>query len=172
MITLRKNILKALSEQIGFSLSTPWEKLSKEVKNLILHGDEEQQFEIKLEYGRGKKAKVQSFPGVLKDLEDTINQHRATICGPNYILFNTVPSARIARVADYLHTHDPCCWQVHPWKNFSLPRQLKHGNFIRKKARQDENCLRVEDALYGLEERLGFINEVGLGYLGTGPALP
>ena len=67
--------------------------------------------------------------------------------------------------ADYLLTHDPCSWPVVPWKIFflGLPQAW---NFIKQKARKDENCLRVEDALYGLEQRLGFINEVGLGYLG------
>ena len=39
-------------------------------------------------------------------------------------------------------------------------------NFIHKKARKDKNCIQVGDALHGLEQRLGFINEVGLGYLG------
>src|SRR6056300_1850831 len=38
MINLRKNILKALSEQMGFSLSIAWEKLPHEVQNLLLYG--------------------------------------------------------------------------------------------------------------------------------------
>ena len=40
---------------MGFSLSIAWEKLPHEVQNLLLYGDQDHTFEIKLEYGRGKK---------------------------------------------------------------------------------------------------------------------
>jgi excinuclease ABC subunit A len=165
MITLRKNILKALSEQIGFSLSTPWEKLSKEVKDLILHGDEEQPFEIKLEYGRGKKAKVQFFPGVLKDLEDTMKSTssdnlRAKLHTFQYgTICNDCKGSRLSAYSRSVLLAGSSL------EEFFSSSAAQAWEFIRKKARQDENCLRVEDALYGLEERLGFINEVGLGYL-------
>jgi excinuclease ABC subunit A len=166
MITLRKNILKALSEQIGFSLSTPWEKLSKEVKNLILHGDEEKQFEIKLEYGRGKKAKIQSFPGVMKDLEDTMRSTSSDNLRAKLHTFQygtICEDCKGSRLSAYSRS---VLLAGSSLEEFFSSSAAQAWNFIRQKARKDENCLRVEDALYGLEQRLGFINEVGLGYLG------
>ena len=62
MINLRKNILKALSEQMGLSLSVARVKLPEDIKHFLLHGDKANKYEIKLEYGRGKKAKSQVFP--------------------------------------------------------------------------------------------------------------
>ena len=61
MINLRKNLLKALSEQMGLDLKKPWNKLPNEIRTLLLNGDSERNYEIKLEYGRGKKAKMQPF---------------------------------------------------------------------------------------------------------------
>ncbi|MEL0098925.1 MAG: excinuclease ABC subunit A, partial [Opitutae bacterium] len=71
MINLRKNLLKALSEQMGLDLKKPWEKLPSETRAFLLNGNSEQSFEIKLEYGRGKKAKLQPFPGIIEDLQHT-----------------------------------------------------------------------------------------------------
>ena len=134
-------------------------------KDLILHGDEEQPFEIKLEYGRGKKAKVQFFPGVLKDLEDTMKSTssdnlRAKLHTFQYgTICNDCKGSRLSAYSRSVLLAGSSL------EEFFSSSAAQAWEFIRKKARQDENCLRVEDALYGLEERLGFINEVGLGYL-------
>ena len=71
MINLRKNLLKALSEQMGLDLKKPWYKLPNEIRTFLLNGDSERNYEIKLEYGRGKKAKMQPFPGIIEDLQNT-----------------------------------------------------------------------------------------------------
>ena len=71
MITLRKNILKALAEQASLDLKTPWSELPSEVRQFVLHGDDRKNYELKLQVGRGR-AKKQPFPGVLKDLSETM----------------------------------------------------------------------------------------------------
>ena len=62
MITLRKNILKALAEQASLDLKTPWSELPSEVRQFVLHGDDRKSYELKLQVGRGR-AKKQPFPG-------------------------------------------------------------------------------------------------------------
>ena len=71
MINLRKNILKALSEQVPFDNRKPWEKFPDDLKKFLLYGDSKKEFVLKLQAGRGK-AKKQEFPGILKDLEVTM----------------------------------------------------------------------------------------------------
>ena len=166
MITLRKNLLKALSEQMGLDLKKPWNKLSPKEQVFLLHGDKDQNFEIKLEFGRGKKAKMQPFPGVFQDLQETmrsttsdnlraklVTYQYGTICEP----------CKGSRLSSYSRSVLLAGCSLEDF--FSWPT-AQAWEFIRKKARKDENCLQVEDALHGLEQRLGFINEVGLGYLG------
>jgi len=166
MINLRKNLLKALAEQMGFELKKPWEKLPLKVRDFLLHGDPDQVFEIKLEYGRGKKAKMQLFPGILRDLEETMcstssESLRAKLLTFQYGTF--CESCQGSRLSEYARSVLLAGCSVDDF--FSWPA-AQAWEFIRKKARKDEKCLQVEDALYGLEQRLGFINEVGLGYLG------
>jgi len=166
MINLRKNLLKALSEQMGFSLSIAWEKLPHEVQNLLLYGDQHHTFEIKLEFGRGKKAKMQTFPGVFKDLEETMRSTSSDNLRAKLLTFQygtTCEECRGSRLSAYSRS---VLLAGSSLENFFSSSANQAWNFIHKKARKDKNCLQVGDALHGLEQRLGFINEVGLGYLG------
>ena len=61
MTNLRKNLLKAIAEQCGIDLKMPWQDLPETEKNFLLYGDQDQKFEIKLEYGRGKKPSCNPF---------------------------------------------------------------------------------------------------------------
>ena len=54
MINLRKNILKALSEQVPFDNRKPWEKFPDEVKNFF-YGDPQREFILKLQAGREQR---------------------------------------------------------------------------------------------------------------------
>ena len=71
MISLRKNIIRDLCEQVPIDPRTPWSELSPEIRKFLLHGDGRKKYDLKLRIGRGR-AKSQPFPGVLKDLEETM----------------------------------------------------------------------------------------------------
>jgi excinuclease ABC subunit A len=164
MITLRKNILKALSEQYSFDLKTPWADLPEEVKNFLLLGDEQKEFELKLQVGRGK-AKKQVFPGVFQDLQETMRNTsseslRAKLLTCQY--GSQCPGCRGGRLSSYARNVKLAGQTMD--KFLSLPVG-KAWKFIQGKASRDDRCLQVEDALNGLKQRLGFIEQVGLGYL-------
>ena len=164
MITLRKNILKALSEQYSFDLKTPWADLPEEVKNFLLLGDEQKEFELKLQVGRGK-AKKQVFPGVFQDLQETMRNTsseslRAKLLTCQY--GSQCPDCRGGRLSSYARNVKLAGQTMD--KFLSLPVG-KAWKFIQGKASRDDRCLQVEDALNGLKQRLGFIEQVGLGYL-------
>ena len=173
MINLRKNLLKALSEQMVLDLKKPWEKLPEDVRFFLLNGNKDQEYEIKLEYGRGKKAKKQPFPGILKDLQNTFasttsDSLRAKL---HTFQYGTVcEKCKGSRLSAYSRSVLLAGCSLEEF--FSWPAS-QAWKFIHKKARKDENCMQVEDALHGLEQRLGFLNEVGLGYLELDrPAIP
>jgi len=165
MITLRKNLLKSLSEQTGLDLKKPWESLPAKVKSFLLHGDQERIFEIKLEYGRGKKAKKQTFPGIISDLENTMATTSSESLRAKLLTFQygtICKSCNGSRLTSYSRSVLLAGFSLDNF--FSWPTSQAYS-FIQNNARKDKNCLKVEDALHGLEQRLGFINEVGLGYL-------
>ena len=164
MITLRKNILKALSEQYSFDLKVPWVDLPDEVKNFLLLGDDQREFELKLQVGRGK-AKKQVFPGVFQDLQETIRNTsseslRAKLLTCQY--GSKCPDCQGGRLSSYARNVKLAGQTMD--KFLSLPVG-KAWKFIKGKASRDHRCLQVEDALNGLKQRLGFIEQVGLGYL-------
>jgi excinuclease ABC subunit A len=166
MINLRKNLLKALSEQMGLDLKKPWNKLPNEIRTFLLNGDSERNYEIKLEYGRGKKAKMQPFPGIIEDLQNTFasttsDSLRAKL---HTFQYGTIcEDCNGSRLSTYSRSVLLAGCSLEDFFSWSAYQAWK---FIKQKARKDVACLRVEDALHGLEQRLGFINEVGLGYLG------
>jgi len=164
MITLRKNILKALSEQYSFDLKVAWVDLPDEVKNFLLLGDDQREFELKLQVGRGK-AKKQVFPGVFQDLQETIRNTsseslRAKLLTCQY--GSKCPDCQGGRLSSFARNVKLAGQTMD--KFLSLPVG-KAWKFIKGKASRDHRCLQVEDALNGLKQRLGFIEQVGLGYL-------
>ena len=164
MINLRKNILKSLSEQYPLNLKTPWRDLPKAVRFFLLHGDNEKVFEIKLQAGRGK-AKKQVFPGILSDLAETMRQTSSEGLRARLLTFQfgtVCPDCKGRRLSSFARSVKLAGSSID--KFLSLPANLA-WNFIRLKAVKDEKCEQVLDALNGLEQRLRFINEVGLGYL-------
>jgi excinuclease ABC subunit A len=103
MINLRKNILKALAEQVPFDNRKPWEKFPKEVKQLLLFGDPEREFVLKLQAGRGK-AKKQVFPGILKDLENTMKTTSSDSLRAKLLAYQqakTCPECKGRRLSSY-----------------------------------------------------------------------
>jgi excinuclease ABC subunit A len=164
MINLRKNILKALAEQVPFDNRKPWEKFSEEVKQLLLFGDPQREFVLKLQAGRGK-AKKQVFPGIIKDLENTMKTTssdtlRAKLLG--YQQGKTCPECKGRRLSSYARTVLVNDLSLGDFLNFSA---RDAWGFLKPSKKNEKLFSKVSDAYNGLEQRLGFINEVGLGYL-------
>ncbi len=165
MINLRKNLLKALSEQMGVDLKLPWEKLPADIQHFLLFGDIGQSYEIKLEYGRGKKSKRQPFLGIINDLQETMRSTTSENLRSKLLTYQYGTICRDcngSRLSQYSRSVLLADCSLEDFFSWSASNAWK---FISKKARKDDKCLKVLDALHGLEQRLGFINEVGLGYL-------
>lgn len=63
------NILRSVSAAQGFSLSTPWKKLTSEQKDLILHGTGEERYEVEFATDRFSGEYSTRFEGVIPNLE-------------------------------------------------------------------------------------------------------
>ena len=164
MINLRKNILKALAEQVPFDNRKPWEKIPREIRQLLLYGDPCREFTLKLQAGRGK-AKKQVFPGILKDLENTMKTTssdtlRAKLLG--YQQGKVCPDCQGKRLSAFARSVLVNGLSLGDFLHFSA---RDAWNFLKPDKQNEKLFSKVSDAYNGLEERLGFINEVGLGYL-------
>ena len=164
MINLRKNILKALAEQVPFDNRKSWENFPEEVKELLLFGDPQKEFVLKLQAGRGK-AKKQVFPGILKDLENTMRTTSSETLRAKLLAYqqgNTCPECKGKRLSSFARSVLVNNLSLGDFLNFSA---REAWDFLKPNAKNQKLFSKVSDAYNGLEQRLGFINEVGLGYL-------
>jgi excinuclease ABC subunit A len=164
MITLRKNILKALADQASLDLKTPWSELSSEVRRFVLHGDEGSSYELKLQVGRGR-AKKQPYPGVMKDLSETMRNTsseglRAKLL--TYQVGTLCSSCEGGRLSSYARSVTLAGASF----DSLLSRSASSAwSFVENDLAENEQCKQVMDAVNGLRQRLGFLDQVGLGYL-------
>ena len=164
MINLRKNILKALAEQVPFDNRKSWENFPEEVKELLLFGDPQKEFVLKLQAGRGK-AKKQVFPGILKDLENTMRTTSSETLRTKLLAYQqgkTCPECKGKRLSSFARSVLVNNLSLGDFLNFSAKEAW---DFLKPNAKNQRLFSKVSDAYNGLEQRLGFINEVGLGYL-------
>ncbi len=164
MIIKRNALLKQLAEQLPFDPNTPWQELPPQTRQQILHGAGERQFSFKLRPGNTKPETL-PFEGVIADLEQTQRETSSDglkarltayqisstchACGGQR--FNPrALNVRVAgrSIADFL----------------ALP--VERGlDFVSELMHAPERYAPVMDALRGLQQRLHFLNEVGIGYL-------
>ena len=164
MVNLRKNILKSLSEQMELDLKLPWSQLPEEQKDFLLNGDPVTKFELKLQIGRGK-AKKQPFPGILSDLAQTMKTTsseslRARLL--TYQIGKTCSECNGKRLSSFSRS---VLLGGESFDFFLSLSSAEAWNFISNSVLADPQYEKVKDAISGLEQRLGFLNEVGLGYL-------
>lgn len=162
MIIERNSILRQLAEQLPFDPTVPWRDLPSSVRELLLHGDGQRLFQLRK--GRGKAATL-PFGGVLTDLEETVRSTSSDGLRARMMAFqseSTCPDcggrrlggrSRAVRVggvgfADFLGS--PVA------KGLTFVEGLRSNRALNQSA---------AEALRGLENRLRFLHEVGLGYL-------
>jgi len=61
--------LSSLSKHYKFSLDTPWKKISKEIKDIILYGSNEEEIKFSYDDGYEKYSTKKTFEGVINNLE-------------------------------------------------------------------------------------------------------
>ena len=164
MVNLRKNILKQLSEQTALDLKIPWEDLEDEMKEFLLNGDSNEIFELKLEIGRGK-AKKQVFPGIFKDLAHTMKSTSSESLRAKMLTYQVgkiCPSCNGKRLSSFSRSVLLGGKSIDYFLSLSSEDAWK---FVSESILNDKKYENVIDAVSGLEQRLKFLNEVGLGYL-------
>jgi excinuclease ABC subunit A len=158
--------LKALAKTYGFSLKTPWKKLPQKVRSLILHGSEGKELRFEFKMKRGSSwVHHGTYEGVLNNLE---RRYRET------------GSEGIRRWIASLMNPTPCpACKGQRLKPESLAVTIEGRNIAEwtalsvGAARRDLAVLHfdggaatiAEPILKEVSSRLGFLDDVGLGYL-------
>jgi excinuclease ABC subunit A len=173
MIIERNAQLRQLAEQLPYEAETPWEELPAEVRDTLLHGAGERLFAFKLRPGN-RKPELMPFPGVLADLERTRRETSSEGLRARLMAYQVSQECRDCEGR-----------RLRPESRAALLDGLAFDTFMDlplsgawawmldfRERHREAGRLRVrgqlEEVVDGLESRLRFLCEVGLGYLSLG----
>ena len=163
MIIKRNAIMKQLAEQLPFDPNCPWDDLDPTVQSQIMMGTGERIFEFKLK-GRNRKPENMAFEGVLADLE--LSRKNTTSEGLKarlmaYQTSQTCKNCKGERLNDV--SRSVVLEKISLTEFLKMPLTKSKGflNELEKKVQFRS----MSDVINGLKSRVGFLDEVGLGYL-------
>ncbi|MGI9392619.1 MAG: excinuclease ABC subunit UvrA [Parvibaculales bacterium] len=159
--------LSALSKHYGFSLDAPWKKLPIKIRKILLHGSKDE--EVCFSYHSGKRSHEIRKPfegfleilerryrdsehsGLREEIEKYYSYHDCKKCN-GYRLSDEAQAVKI----DGKHIGEICAlsikelviWSKEVEKSFTAQRKKIAAPLLRE-----------------IRERIGFLNDVGLGYL-------
>ncbi len=159
------SLLKQLAEQLPYDPDQPWEKLPEPTRTALLHGAGERQFAFKMK--RMREARAMPFAGILADLDESFRgtdsegfQARLT----TYMVSGDCPECHGARL------NPRSAAVVLGADRLSFPRFMEQDVGTAYGRAQvlagtygQDHALR--EVVVGIEQRLHFLVETGLGYL-------
>lgn len=171
MIIQRNATLKQLAEQYPFDPTVPWEDLDPEVRDAIVFGTGERQFLFKLRRGKAKP-ETTTFDGVIADLENTRRTTSSEGLKARLMAYQVSSvckdcQGRRLNAVSRAATLDGTAFD----QFMSMPLERAHQWIVASRARlgaaEPGSGVRgkLGEVFEGLESRLRFLVEVGLGYL-------
>lgn len=161
MITQRNAWLRQLSEQMPFSLKTPWRELDAGTRELILRGSGKREFLLKT--GR-RKPVMRPFEGVLDDLRRTATTTSSLLLRTRLLAFQKAapcPDCGGERLNARARAVRLAGKSFGEFLKMNVPDAL---DFV-EKLKGVPAVAPAEEARAGLEKRLRFLDATGLSYL-------
>ncbi len=168
LIIKHNALLKQLAEQLPFDADRPWRALPEKVRDTLLNGAGERLFAFKLR--RMREARPMPFPGIIADLEESFRAtesdgFRARLT--TFMVSGGCPECRGTRLnsrsaavrlasASGAGTTFPDFMGLDVGSAHALSKKLVAAH---------PGGHSLEDVCSGIERRLGFLLDTGLGYL-------
>ncbi|RDC60237.1 UvrABC system protein [Alteripontixanthobacter maritimus] len=160
-------VLGSLAKEYGFDLTTPWQDLAEESRTVILHGTKGKRVPLTFKDGRKQYTVNKAFEGVVGNLNRRLLQTESAWMREELAKFQTAQpcetcgGARLnekARAVKVAHTDisEPTRMSVSDAKEFFLTLDAQLGP-------QQQQIAKA--ILKEINERLGFLDNVGLDYL-------
>lgn len=163
LIIKHNALLKQLAEQLPYDPETPWAELPEATRHAILYGAGERQFAFKLK--RMREARAQPFAGVIADLEESFREtdsdgFRARLS--TFMVSGGCPTCKGGRLN--LRSSAVTVKGRGIAEFFGLDVAAAHG-FAAELLATPSTHEAVREIATGIEQRLRFLLETGLGYL-------
>ena len=158
-------ILKALSEEYGFSLDTPYKELPAEVRNMLIHGTNGRSVKVYYKGQRGEGVYDVAFPGLIKNVEQRYRETGSDAMKQEYESFmritpcKTCKGQRLKKESLAVTVGDRNIYEV---TSLSIENLKKFMSELKLTEQQE---LIGKQILKEIRARVGFLSEVGLDYL-------
>jgi len=159
-------VLKALAKKYSFSLSTPIEKLSDEVVNIILNGTHDL-IKVEVEYNKWNVQNYNiTFDGIIKMLEEQ-NEKRSESASDDMDEFRklkTCPEchgARLKKESLHFKVDGKNIFELSSMDIFNLNIWFEK---VDERLSERQNII-AKEILKEIKARIGFLTDVGLTYL-------
>ena len=159
-----RSILDALAEEYHFDLTVPFQDMSKEAQDIILHGTNGHEVKVYYKGQRGEGVYDVAFEGLIRNVQRRYRESSETMKA-EYESYMTVspcdachgerlkPESLAVTVADM---------NIYQITNMSAKRLME---FLQTMELSERQKLIGEQILKEIKARVGFLNQVGLEYL-------
>ena len=158
-------LLKALSEEYHFDLNTPYEKLSPEIQNMLIHGTGGREVKVHYKGQRGQGVYDVAFEGLIKNVERRYRETGSDIVKQEYETFmritpcKTCGGQRLKKTSLAVTVADKNIAEI------TAMSVLKLNEFLKDLKLTHQQELIGAQILKEIRARIGFLVDVGLEYL-------
>ena len=155
----------ALAKKYAFSLSTPWERLSDRVKDVILYGTGGEKLTLEYDQPRGKGVLHQAFEGIVHNLERRYRETQSDASKreiEEYMAECPCPACQGRRLKPEALAVTVGGKSIHDATALSVTDEVAFFNDLTLTGNQE---LIAAQILKEIRARLNFLQSVGLGYL-------
>ncbi len=162
-------LLRALAERFDFSLDTPYEDLSDEVRNILVHGTDIE-VDVYYEGQRGRGVYPIAFEGIIRNSQRRYRETSSDTMKQEYESFMSITPCQCCkgmRLKKSSLAVTVCDKNIYEITNLSV---VDLQEFLNKMALTKQQEIIGKQVLKEIRARVGFLAEVGLEYLSLGRA--
>ncbi len=157
--------LKALSLEYGFDLNTPYQDLSEEIQNMLLHGTDGRQVKVYYKGQRGEGVYDVEFEGLIRNVQRRYRETGSDVMKQEYEQFMRITPCkeckgqRLKKSSLAVTVSDKNIFEI---TNLSIQNLQK---FLTQMELSEQQKLIGRQVLKEIASRVGFLVDVGLDYL-------
>ena len=158
-------ILKALSEEYGFSLDTPYKELPAEVRNMLIHGTNGRSVKVYYKGQRGEGVYDIAFEGLIKNVERRYRETGSDTMKQQYEEFMRITPCRLCkgqRLKKEALAVTVCGKNIYEITSMFIGEL---SQFLQNMKLTTQQELIGSQILKEIRARVGFLIDVGLDYL-------
>ncbi|MGN0412959.1 MAG: excinuclease ABC subunit UvrA [Lachnospiraceae bacterium] len=158
-------LLRALAEKFDFSLDTPYEELTPQVRHMLLYGTNGVEVNVHYKGQRGEGVYPTAFPGLIKNVEQRYRETYSEASKAEYEEYMRITPCKLCggrRLKLESLAVTVCDKNIYEITSLSLGDLKK---FLEGMTLTKQQELIGKQLLKEIRARVGFLNDVGLDYL-------